>query len=186
MGAARDSWWVVLRGRKPRSQSALDDYDEKTLFVWLPVSFLYLAVIILQLWGSDSYESWLAYFDWAMSAIFLGDYLIRLTIAPDRWRFARRGWNIADLIVIATPVIGIYTGRSGAGVLRLVRIGRLIWIAKRVWDNGQLHFKRGQFKWVGVIAGAIVVLANLQSGLRKACILTLPFSVRSMPSGGPS
>ena len=179
MEAERDSWWDVLRGRKKRSKRALDDYDERTLFFWLFVSFLYLVVIILQVWGDDSYGSWLVYFDWGMSAVFLVDYLIRITIAPNRWRFFAKVWNLADLVVIATPAIAIFTGRSGAGVLRLVRIGRLCWIAWRVWDSGKLRFKRGQFKWVGVMAGAIVLLATLavwaQESLHPDSAIHTPF-----------
>ena len=114
--------YEVLRGRRPRSQAALDDYDERTLVVWLPVSFVYVGVIILQFLGSESYRAWLEPFDWFMSAVFLVDYLVRIKIAPDRWVFAKRLWNIMDLFVIAAPVISIFTGRMGAGVLRLVRI----------------------------------------------------------------
>jgi voltage-gated potassium channel len=158
----RNSWWSALLGRAPRSQAALDDYDESTLIIWLPVSFVYVAVIILQFWGRESYQVWLGYFDWAMSALFLADYVIRIRIAPDRRAFALKLWNIMDLVVIAAPVIGLFTGQVGAGILRVFRIYRLLSIAKRVWDRGgHSLLEAGQVKWVGVIAGACVFLATL-------------------------
>ena len=157
----QSSWVDALRGKAPRSQAALDAYDEATLLFWLPVSFVYLAAIILQLFGRDSYQGWLSGFDWAMSGVFLGDYLIRIKIAPDRRAFAKKPWNIADLVVIATPAIALFTGRSGAGVLRIVRIVRLVAIAQRVWDSGQRIFHRGQVKWIAVVAAAVVALSWL-------------------------
>jgi voltage-gated potassium channel len=168
MARNQDTWVDVLRGKAPRSQAALDAYDEGTLFFWLPVSFLYLAVIILQLFGRESYQGWVSGFDWAMSALFLGDYVIRLKIAPDRRKFAMKPWNIADLFVIATPVIATVTPVQWSGVLRIFRIVRLTRIAKRVWDSGQHVLGRGQVKWVAVVALAVVALAWLTVWVRES------------------
>jgi voltage-gated potassium channel len=58
-------------------------------------------------------------------------------------------------------VISIFTGRMGAGILRVFRIYRMCSIAKRVWDRKQHVLEAGQVKWVAVITGASVFLATL-------------------------
>ena len=153
------SWFAVACGKAPRSQQALDDYDVRTLFVWLPVSVAYLTVIVLQLLSPDSQAAWFNGFYWLMSGLFLIDYLIRLRIAPARWVFVSRPWNIADLVVIATPVLGTFLPPGWSGLLRLLRLVRLVRIAARIWNSGRRASRRGQVKWVLVIAGAVFVVA---------------------------
>jgi voltage-gated potassium channel len=96
-----------------------------------------------------------------MSIVFLADYLIRFGLAPDRRAFARHVWNIADLIVIATPLIAIRFGSDWTGVLRIVRVFRLGMIARRVWNSRGKTSRRGQVKWMAVVTVGVVFLAGL-------------------------
>ena len=146
---------------RPRSQESLDWYDLSTVWFWLAVSFVYLAVMLLQLFGSPSYRPVLNAFDWAMSGVFAVDYGLRFYMAPDRRKFVFHVWNLADLLVIATPVIAKFTPVAWTGLLRVVRVVRLGIIAKRVWDGSSRSFQRGQVKWVAIVAGGVVVLSWL-------------------------
>ena len=152
----------MSRRRPTKSdQDSLDWYDRVSLIVWLPVSFVYLGVTLVQLFGRASYGPGLFWFDTGMSVLFLGDYLIRLYFAPDWRAFVRHVWNIADLIVIATPLAALRFGSELTSVVRIVRVIRLSAIAKRVWDSRTRTSHGGQVKWMAVVATGVVVLACL-------------------------
>jgi voltage-gated potassium channel len=82
-------------------------------------------------------------------------------MAPNRRTFVFHVWNLADLLVIFTPVIALFTPVAWTGLLRIVRIVRLGVIGKRVWDGGTRSFQRGQVKWIALVAGGVVVLSWL-------------------------
>jgi len=147
-----------LRGVRPRSRQALGAYDKDTVWFWLVVSFVYLGATILQLLGLVAYRPWLFSFDVVMSVVFAVDYALRFYMAPQRLRFVFRLWNVADLLVIATPFLAWRFGDSWVGVLRAVRIVRLLQI---LWKKGGNVFRRGQVKWVAEAALAVVLLAAL-------------------------
>jgi voltage-gated potassium channel len=152
---------VSSRRIRPRSQASLDWYDQSTVWFWLAVSFVYLAVMLLQLFGHPSYRPWLNGLDWAMSGVFAVDYGLRFYMAPSRRAFVFHVWNLADLLVIFTPVIAMFTPVQWTGLLRIVRVVRLGVIARRVWDGSTRSFQRGQVKWIAIVAGGIVVLSWL-------------------------
>ncbi len=105
------------------------------MWFWLAVSFVYLAVMLLQLFGHPSYRPVLNAFDWAMSGVFAVDYGLRCYMAPNRRAFVLHVWNLADLLVIFTPVIARVHARAvdwpaarrahrSAGRHRQARVGR--------------------------------------------------------------
>jgi voltage-gated potassium channel len=154
---------VVAGGHiRPRSQASLEWYDRATVWFWLAVSFVYLAVMLLQLFGHPSYKPVLDAFDWAMSGVFAVDYGLRFYMYPKkRDFFITHWWNNFDLLVIFTPVIALFTPVGWTGLLRIVRIVRLGVIARRVWNSSIRSFQRGQVKWIAIVAGGIVVLSWL-------------------------
>ncbi len=96
-----------------------------------------------------------------MSVAFAVDCGPRFYLAPNRRKFFFHVWNLADLLVIATPAIALFTGEHWTALLRVVRLVRLGIIARRVWDSGTRSFRRGQVKWIALATGGIVVLAWL-------------------------
>ena len=152
---------TVRRAPRWKDQASLDWYDRASLIVWLPLSFVYLAVTLVQLFGRESLGPRLLWFDSIMSVVFLIDYMIRLGLSEDRRAFVRHIWNIADLIVIATPLIAIRFGSDWTGVLRIVRVFRLGMIARRVWNHRGKASRRGQVKWMAVVTIGVVFLAGL-------------------------
>jgi len=152
---------VSKRRIRWRDQDSLDWYDRASLWIWLPVSFVYLSVTMVQFFGRETYTPWMAKFDWVMSAAFAIDYALRFYMAPGKLRFVRHYWNIADALVIATPLVALRFGSGVTGLVRILRVVRLSAIAKRVWDGSSGHFGRGQVKWMAIAAAAIVFLASL-------------------------
>lgn len=144
-----------------RDEDSLKWYDEASLWIWLPVSFVYLSVTLVQFFGRETYTPWMAKFDWVMSAAFAVDYALRFYMAPGKLRFVRHYWNIADALVIATPLVALRFGSGVTGLVRVLRVVRLGAIAKRVWDGSGGHFGRGQVKWMAIAAAAVVFLASL-------------------------
>ena len=97
-----------------------------------------------------------------MSGLFLVDYVIRWLICDDRKKFMTRFWNIADVVVILTPVLGYFLPKGTSGIVRGARIYRLLVIAKRVWDKRRHRFfESSNVKWVAVIALSVIFLATL-------------------------
>ncbi|MEU8622495.1 ion transporter [Streptomyces sp. NPDC048623] len=101
-------------------------------------SLVVLAVILLNaaLMGAETYHGFAAdhavELDWAESGclvFFTLEMLLRLAAHADRPKeFWRDGWNVFDLIVVAsayTPVV-----RENATLLRLLRIGRVLRTAR--------------------------------------------------------
>jgi voltage-gated potassium channel len=56
-------------------------------------------------------------------AIFLIDYVVRLYLAPQRWRFVRT--NITDLVIIALPVVRPLRVLRAVRLLRVLRLAAL-------------------------------------------------------------
>ncbi len=158
LSEARDSVRTILADIRPRSEDALAAYDRRTVWFWLIVSFAYLAVTAVSLMGVVAYYPWLFAFDVLMSLVFAVDYGLRLYMAEKRLRFVFRLWNLADVIVILTPFLALRFGETWAGVLRGVRIIRLLEI---LWRRSGRVLQRGQVKLVAEGALAIVIVSTL-------------------------
>ncbi len=149
---------ATLSEIRPRSKDALDAYDRRTVWFWLVVSFLYLGTTIISLLGFVPYRPWLFAFDILMSFVFAIDYGLRFYMAEQRLRFVLRLWNLADIVVILTPFLAVRFGDTWAGVLRGVRIIRLLEI---LWRRSGKVLRRGQVRLVAEGALAVVVLSVL-------------------------
>jgi voltage-gated potassium channel len=152
-----------LNRRRPkwRDEASLKWYDQVSLVFWLPVSFIYLAITLVQLVGGVSYGPWLFWFDVGMSCLFLVDYVIRLFLAEDWRTFVRHVWNIADLVVILTPLAALRFSSDLTGVVRIVRVFRLFVIGRRVWDSKTSTRQGGQVKWMAIVATGALAVASL-------------------------
>jgi len=150
----------VLGAVEPRSASAHDAYNDDTATFWLVVSLAYLGSIALQLLGGFSYKPWFFAFDVLMSLIFAVDYGLRFYMTPrkDKLGFVFHLWNLADVLVILTPFLALRFDDKWLGVLRVVRILRLLDI---LWKKAGHRVERGQVKWVAEVALVMVGLAGL-------------------------
>jgi len=141
-----------------RSQEALDAYNEKTVWLWLVVSLVFLFVLALQLVASPSWQPWLFWGDWVLSVTFLGDYLLRLYMAPSKPQFVGRWWNLIDLFVVSIPFVSLFTGGEFLGFLRVARVLRLVMVGGKSWKQGHFALNRGQVKWVAVGTVAVMLM----------------------------
>ena len=119
---------------RKKDQKALNRYDNVSVYFWLPVSVAYVTITLMQVFGNLSESPKLVAFDVAMSLLFLVDYLLRQYMSEDRLAFRRHYWNIADAIVIATPLAWWRFGNDWSAMLRLARVYRLVVIARRAWQ----------------------------------------------------
>lgn len=66
--------------------------------------------------------------DWTIWTIFLVEYLTLLVLAPDRRRYVRGSWLNLVVVVLSFPILPALLG-----VVRLVRLGRLLRVALSTW-----------------------------------------------------
>ena len=142
-------------GVRWRDQTSLDWYDRKTVWFWMVASVVFMAILLLQLLGPKAWEDYLFWIDWAISVTFLADYLLRLYMAPRKWWFVLRWWNILDLFVVAVPFVSLFTGAEWAGFFRIARILRLLMLGTKT--GVRFVFTRAQVKWFGLAALVVVV-----------------------------
>ncbi|ROO62162.1 voltage-gated potassium channel [Micromonospora sp. Llam0] len=83
-------------------------------------------------------------------ALFWIDYLVRLRLAGDRWRFVRA--NLFDLIVLLLPIL------RPLRMLRLVTAVLLLTRRTEVWARGRLALYVGSTTVLLVIVSALAVL----------------------------
>jgi voltage-gated potassium channel len=151
------SKWPIQK----RNDDALKRYDDASVYFWLPISLAYVTITLMQVFGSLKESPRIEQFDIAMSVLFLVDYLLRIYMAEDRLAFARHYWNIADAIVIATPLIMWRFGSDWSGLLRLARVYRLGVIARRAWTARTRGSQLSEVKFFALFASGVAVIAWL-------------------------
>lgn len=154
--ALDDAKVVGRRGVRWRDETSLKWYDEATVWLWVGVSVVFLAVLTLQLVGPDSWEPALFWVDWALSLAFLADYLLRFYMAKYKVQFFFHWWNLLDLFVVTVPFVSLFTGTQWAGFFRIARVLRLLMIGTKT--GVRLVFTRAQVKWVGLAAIVVMVI----------------------------
>lgn len=115
---------------------------------------------------------------WLLWAVFVGEFLLRLAIAPSKTEFLKRSWW--QLVFLAVPFLRF---------LRVARLGRLI-RAGRVGRVGRIlsasvrgtrtagRRLRGRLAWLAVVT-AIVVLGSSQILFELAAYDSYPAALRA-------
>jgi len=156
----------VTRRRGGREDSELEgwlrDLEERVtpFMAWLGIVFALL--VALEIGASDlspATRTTLVWAGWAIWAVFVAEFAIRLWLAPRRRAFLRRNWLSA--LALTVPLLRV------AALLRLVRVGRAL-PAARVVTTG--YRARGTARRLlrsrlGYLAGVssivVLVLAEL-------------------------
>lgn len=101
---------------------------------------------------------------WVLWAVFVGEFLLRLWLAPSRARFLRRSWW--QVLFLALPMLRFLRAlalvrviRAGR-ILRVVRVGGVVSSAVRS-SRSAGRMLSSRIGWVGAVS-AIVVLAGSQ------------------------
>jgi voltage-gated potassium channel len=145
-----------------RSQDAYDRFCALLEVPMTVLALLWLPVIVIPAVThvSASVGRTLDAVDYLVWAAFVVEYLIRLYLAPSRWRFFRT--NLIDLVIIAVPVF------RPLRVLRLLRFARTGLTLAEVLDRARsLLTHRGlHFVLLSVLA-IILVGAALELGFEN-------------------
>jgi voltage-gated potassium channel len=151
---------LLARLDRARAGGAYERYVDRTDNWMLALAVVFLGVLIWPLVDRDIAAPVRPVLEWAdvtIWAIFVADYLTRLTLAPQRWRFVRS--HIPDLIVVLVPPL---RGLRLLIVLRLFRLLGVVSMASRL-SKQSLRVRTGTYTAllaVGVLfAGALTVLA---------------------------
>ena len=94
--------------------------------------------------------------DYAIWAIFVVDYVVRLWLAQRRLTFVRR--NVPDLLLVALPML---RPLRAARLLRLLRLTRLAAALRLVTKSQERSIHARAVTYVATIAGAATLLAAL-------------------------
>ncbi len=144
------------RLQRARAGGAYERFVARTDRILLGLALVFLVVLLWPLLDTDLPPLAQTIFNWADVAIwtiFVLEYLTRLTLAPDRWRFVRT--HLPDLVVVAVPPL-----RGLQVVIALLRVVGLVGLLGRL-SRQSLHVRTGTYTAVlalGVLfVGAVSV-----------------------------
>lgn len=110
----------------------------------LALAMVPLLVVPLLVDLPDPVDASVVALDWAIWAVFALEYLVRLTLTPQRRRFIIRNWP--DLLIVAVPLLRPLRLARSARALRTLRLVRLAAIlveinqeARRLVVRHKLH-----------------------------------------------
>jgi voltage-gated potassium channel len=95
--------------------------------------------------------------DYLIWAAFTIEYVVKLWLAPDRWRFVKA--NIPDLVIVVVPMLRPLRILRGARLLRLLRLARLVAFAIEGLHEVRDVLRRRGLSWVLLIALALNLVA---------------------------
>jgi voltage-gated potassium channel len=95
--------------------------------------------------------------DYLIWAAFTVEYVVKLWLAPDRWRFVKA--NIPDLVIVVVPMLRPLRVLRGVRLLRLLRLARLVAFALEGLHEVRNVLRRRGLSWVLLIALAVNLIA---------------------------
>lgn len=110
-------------------------------------------------------KTFLFAFETFVVGIFAAEYLLRLSLAPNRWRYATSFWGIVDLLS-ALPIFFVFSNNWAA--LRALRLLRLVRVLKLLHTNramlrlqAALVATRGELGVFAILAAIVVYIAGV-------------------------
>jgi voltage-gated potassium channel len=160
---------TLQRWRRSGMYARFVDRSEEPMLV---LAVIFVVVLVLPLVNRNLGPTTRAVLHWAdltIWAIFVVEYVSRLALAPDRWRFVRN--HLPDLAIVVIPPL-----RGLRVVVALIRLLGLVSMVGRL-SRQSLHVRTGTYTGilaVGVLfAGAVTVL-DVERGASDANIKTFP------------
>ena len=168
-----DSHGERLTSTKVRTPTALERFERQTA---VPVLVLSLAMIPLLaapmfLDLTASQEAALHALDWFIWSLFVVEYVVRLVLAPERWKFIRT--HPIDLLLVLVPVFRPLRALRVFRALRIVVVLlRVLGAVRDVLTRHKLHYALA-IGLVAVFGGAGMVF-EAERGAEDASILSFP------------
>jgi voltage-gated potassium channel len=132
----------------------LDDWLRAPM---LFLSFAWLVIVLVELVrGTDQLLTTIGTAIWV---IFILEFLLRVTIAPDKSRFLRN--NVITVIALAVPalrLVRVFAVLRAAHVLRGFRLVRIVGTANRSMNALRATLARRQFGYVLGLTGLVIAL----------------------------
>lgn len=95
---------------------------------------------------------------WVLVAVFVGEFALRLYVAPSRVAFLRRNWM--QVVFLVLPFLRVFRALPGLRAIGRARAGRIVSSAVRATRTAGRSF-RGRIAWLGTVT-LIVILASSQ------------------------
>lgn len=152
-GRRRHAVAVPSRLLTPRDGAALVRWERRTERPLLALAVGFLLLLVLPVFASPS-ATWRAALTTAevvIWAVFAGDYVVRLALAPNRWRFVRS--HPIDLLVVLLPLL---RPLRAAPLLRLLHLGV---VAGATYSRTRRSLHATVALYVGTSAVVLIVLA---------------------------
>jgi voltage-gated potassium channel len=93
--------------------------------------------------------------DYLIWAAFAVEYVVKLCLAPNRWRFVKA--NIPDLVIVVVPMLRPLRVLRSVRLLRLLRLTRLVAFAVEGLGEARGILRRRGLSWVLLIALGVVL-----------------------------
>ena len=93
--------------------------------------------------------------DWFIWAAFAFEYIVRLALTHERWRFVRRHW--ADLLIVVLPFLRPLRIIRSAKALRVLRLARVGSALGKVGQDGRRLLVRHHLHYALLIIGMVIV-----------------------------
>ena len=124
----------------------LSDTFAGRLFDVALLGLILLCVFVVMLESVESlraeYGRWFLIFEWIFTAIFTAEYLARLWVVRNRWRYATSFFGIIDLVSILPSYLELFLTGSHylmtVRVIRLLRMFRILKMAAHVGESNLL------------------------------------------------
>ncbi len=140
--------------------TALQDLDKWLRIPMMVLSFVWLLLVIVELvWGTSHA---LEVFGTAIWMIFIAEFALRLTIAPEKGRFLKRNWlTVVALVVPAFRLLRGFRVLRLARSARSFRLVRIVGTANRGMNALRASLRR---RGLGYVIGLTVTVALLGAG----------------------
>jgi voltage-gated potassium channel len=139
-------------------------YDRLTKRLEWPMVVLAFATVPALVLEERSATPWLrtlaSALNWTIWVGFVGEYVARLVLAPDRRAFVRSAWFDLLIIVLSPPFLVPESMESlrAARVLRLLRLLRVVAVAAIGFRHLRTALAHRRFHWVALVAMATVLV----------------------------
>jgi voltage-gated potassium channel len=137
----------------------------------LALAMIPLIIVPLVVDLSPSVDRALLAIDYLVWAAFAVEYVVKLCLAPNRWRFVKA--NIPDLVIVVVPMLRPLRVLRATRLLRLLRLARLVAFAVEGLHEAHGILRRRGLSWVLLVALGLNLVA-------AALVLTFE---RDMPNG---
>jgi Mg2+ and Co2+ transporter CorA len=121
-------WQDLEQGtRYARLRSSIDAVFSDSLMIALSLILIPVILIPFVIEIPPSGQIVLTTINGAILAVFILEYIFKLTLAENHWQFFANPWHLLDLFIIAAPIAGILSGsfQTVTGSFRLLRLIQL-------------------------------------------------------------